>query len=163
MNRNDPGWDKFHESGMADWKRARALIEHENDLTDHRQTWLMNSQAFLFAGFALVVSAASNKESIHYFMLPFCLLLVAISIVGCMICIFIGRSIEEAEIRHQYIKDWWQRKYGNDDPDELTHPKIAGDVHRWFAPSKLSTLFAIVWGILFLSTILFYRHFRHWK
>src|SRR4051812_11981515 len=33
---------------LGDWQRVRAAIEHENLLTNHRVTWLLSSQAFLF-------------------------------------------------------------------------------------------------------------------
>jgi len=56
------GWDEFHDAEIVDWKRVRSAIEHENELTNHRLTWMLNSQAFLFAAFALTF--ASSPESV---------------------------------------------------------------------------------------------------
>ncbi|BBO33243.1 hypothetical protein [Lacipirellula parvula] len=56
--RGEAGWDEFHDIAIVNWKRIRTSIEHENLLVNHRITWLIASQAFLFAAFALIFQAA---------------------------------------------------------------------------------------------------------
>lgn len=48
--------DEFNDEFIVDGKRARSQIEHEDNLIDHRMTWLILSNTFLFAGFFLVVA-----------------------------------------------------------------------------------------------------------
>jgi hypothetical protein len=58
----DNDWTEFNDPEIVDWKRVRSAIEHENDLTNHRFTWLMASQGFLFAAFGLTWQASTKTD-----------------------------------------------------------------------------------------------------
>ncbi|MEB3325512.1 MAG: hypothetical protein VKM17_09295, partial [Cyanobacteriota bacterium] len=101
-------YDEFKDKATTDWKRIRSAIEHENTLVNHRLTWLLTSQAFLFAGFGLVFTSMKNSSFDIIYSL---LLLSLISLVGiavsCKICLDIeGASRQLAELDH-----WWHTTY----------------------------------------------------
>lgn len=55
-----PPFDEFKLRHYADWKRVRAAIEHENNLTNHRLTWLLTSQAALLTAYTVTFNAWVN-------------------------------------------------------------------------------------------------------
>jgi len=73
----------------------RALIRHENELTNHRVTWLLVSQSILFAAAAVFVK-------IHW--LPS----VVLAIVGIVFAVSIGQSLENSYEARQYLKRTWR-------------------------------------------------------
>lgn len=101
-------YDEFKDRATTDWKRIRAAIEHENTLVNHRLTWLLTSQGFLFAGFGLVFT--SMKESsldIIYSLLLLSLISLVGMTVSCKICLDIeGAARQLAELDH-----WWHKTY----------------------------------------------------
>lgn len=144
-------WTEFSDCEMIDWKRARSLIEHENELTHHRQTWLMTSQGFLFAAYALVASSSVKNIEIAprlQFVLP--VLLAMIAVIGLVISVFIGKSITQAEIQHEAVHKWWSDKHGKSDG---RHPDIAGHVHKWLKPSNLPAVFSAFWVLCLLAAL----------
>lgn len=62
-----PDPNRFHESESKDvvaWKLARAAIEHENHLVNHRMTWFYTAQGFLLSAAGLVLSVDDTKQSL---------------------------------------------------------------------------------------------------
>src|SRR5213079_896181 len=93
---------------VADWKRVRFVIEHENTLVNHRVTWLLASQGFLLAGyFALVSGWAKTDFKIGPATLV--ALIFALFGISAYICLSIGIMLYAA-IRHiKHIQCWWYK------------------------------------------------------
>lgn len=153
---NDQDWDEFGDIEIVNWKRVRSAIEHENQLTNHRLTWLLSSQAFLFAAFALVFQASTNinvnpdKNVFYQFVLA------GISSTGILVGLYIQRPLRTAEIQHDRLRDWWKESIINS-PEPDRHPPICGDSPNWrdrFLPqSKFPLVFVAAW-IIFIFGVL---------
>jgi hypothetical protein len=48
----------------------RSYVEHEDNLINHRITWSVTIQGFLFAGYAVVIGAYTSVEQAFYFRSP---------------------------------------------------------------------------------------------
>jgi hypothetical protein len=73
----------------------RDLIRHENELTNHRVTWLLVSQGILFTAAAVFVK-------IHWFPA------VVLGVVGIAFAVSIGQSLQNSFEARQYIKGKWR-------------------------------------------------------
>jgi hypothetical protein len=93
---------------VADWQRVRSVLEHENTLVNHRVTWLLASQGFLFAGyFALINGWAKGDLKVRPDTLV--TLVLALFAVSAYICLSIGMMLNAA-IRHiKHIQCWWYK------------------------------------------------------
>ncbi len=97
---------EFHNRELIDWRRARALIEHENNLINHRVTWLILSQAALLGAFATIYNTNFEKgDSIDKGIVAIPLLFI-ISF-GCLICFNIYFQLRAASIQTDRVTDWW--------------------------------------------------------
>lgn len=73
----------------------RALIKQENDLTNHRTTWLLVAQGILFA-------AAATFLKIDWF------LALVIATLGIVVALSIGHALENSYKSRQYLKKQWR-------------------------------------------------------
>ena len=143
-------WDEFKDPAVTRWKMARAAIEHENTLKNHRISWLILSQAFLFAAFAAVFNEGLKKSELFNStrMLGF---MGAVCIIGIFICGVIAISIGTANKQIDAIVDWHQA-YGGMRPRPVEEcigvPPVNGSY-----PGAFHYLFSergLPFGIIFL-------------
>lgn len=89
----------------------RGMIKHENELVNHRITWLSHLQGLLFAALGF----AWGKENAHWLVYCFCLL-------GCFIALSSLISLEGAD---QAINDmvWW---WDTHKPKDFFGPDVIG-------------------------------------
>ena len=73
----------------------RALIRHENEVTNHRTAWLLISQGVLFA-------AAAAFVKIHWFPT------IVVGRMGFGIAVSIGHSLRNSFDSRQYFKKSWR-------------------------------------------------------
>ncbi|TRV56867.1 MAG: hypothetical protein EWV69_17095 [Microcystis panniformis Mp_MB_F_20080800_S26] len=150
---DDPDWDEFHDLEIVNWKRVRSAIEHENQLTNHRLTWLLSSQAFLFAAFALVFQASTKSDVNSDQKVFYQLVLAGFSLTGILVGIYIQRPLRTAEIQHDNLRDWWYKSISDHD----RHPPICGDTPNWrdrfLPPSRFPLVFVAAW-IIFVFGVL---------
>lgn len=73
----------------------RALIRHENEVTNHRTAWLLVAQGILFA-------AAANFIKVHWFPT------VVVGVIGFGIAMSIGHSLSNSFDSRQYFKNSWR-------------------------------------------------------
>ena len=99
-------YDESKDRATTDWKRIRQAIEHENTLVNHRLTWLLTSQGFLFAGFGLVFTHEKGFTE-----LPSLLVLSVISAVGIALSVKTYMDIERAARQLSELDSWWHMKY----------------------------------------------------
>jgi hypothetical protein len=137
-------WDEFHDVDIVNWKRVRSALEHENLLMNHRLTWLLSSQAFLFAAFAIIfqVSTKIDVDSDHRVLYQ--IIMAYLAATGFLVALYIQRHIRTAEIQHGYLVKWWEAK----GLDKNAHPPICGGpsgMDRLLLQSNFPFLFAFAW------------------
>ena len=151
-NVNDDGWDEFHDPEIVDWKRVRSAIEHENELTNHRLTWVLNSQAFLFAAFALMFQA-STKIDVDKLLLPFYkYVLAGISIIGILAAVYLSSGLAAAQKQHKQLEAWWANRV----KDISRHPPICGNAPQLFLKLPyhgFPLIFVLGWLVFTLVTL----------
>jgi len=124
----DDEWDEFHDAEIVDWKRVRSAIEHENELTNHRLTWILSSQAFLLVAFALMFQA-STKTDVDKLLLPFYrYLLAGISTIGILAAVYLSSGLAAAQRQHKQLETWWAKR----EKDASRHPPICGNAPQLF-------------------------------
>jgi|SRR5689334_6706485 len=127
---DDPDWDEFHDPEIVNWKRVRAAIEHENTLTNNRFTWLLSSQAFLFAAFALMFQA-STKNDVVDTLRPFYKYVFAVfALTGILAALFLSLGLLAAQHQHDALVQWWN-DHTNEQTRKNLHPPICGHIPRF--------------------------------
>ena len=157
----EPGsrpWNETEDRFIVDWKRIRSQIEHEDQLINNRMTWLLQSQALLFTGFALTLSTISKEEPNSDFMILGKWLFTILPLVGLSICLTVGRVVDAALCQIKNIHDWWEARAKQD--EEKHHPPIIGSEgissHRRYLALYIPSCLAVVWlGVL----VAFYQKF----
>jgi hypothetical protein len=157
----EPGWDEFKDPEIVDWKRARAAIEHENCLTNHRFTWLLSSQGFLVGAFLVVWQASlkagpNSDESLRYLWV-----LCAISFVAFFICLHLTLGLLAAHEQHERIELWCKSL-----PKEPTrHFPLTGSDPKFIKTIPyfvLGLVFALTW-VAFIAVAFFdYLRSHQW-
>jgi hypothetical protein len=82
-------------------KRAeiyRALIRHENDLTNQRTTWMLVTQGILLAAMATLL----NVDRM--------LLTLVLSAVGYLTAMSVGQALKNSEDSRQFVKNEWEER-----------------------------------------------------
>ena len=115
-------WDEFHDPEIVDWRRVRAALEHENALTNHRITWLLSSQGFLFAAFALVFQASTKTDVTERAQPIYRYILAGLSINGILVSGYLRLGIQTAAKQHDKLEQWWNDRV----KDKTRHPPLCG-------------------------------------
>lgn len=116
-----PKFNEFESHFITDWKRVRSQIEHEDNLVNHRITWLLASNAFLLTGYVLAIANLKEELLVEAKeLLRLCL--YAIPIVGVFISIVIIQTVSQAFGQINILASWWEREIG----DSLDHPRLIG-------------------------------------
>lgn len=149
----EPDWDEFHDPEIVDWKRVRSAIEHENELTNHRLTWLLTSQAFLFAAFALVFQA-STKTDVKDELRPFYqYILAGFAVTGLFACAYLSLGLLAAQRQHERLEAWWAKR---EQKMSRRHPPICGISPLFFLKLpyySFPLVFVVAWIIFLLTTL----------
>lgn len=147
---NDPEWDEFHDAEIVDWKRARASIEHENTLTNHRLTWLLTSQGFLLASFALVFQASTKTDVVPELRDFYKFILAALAFTGILISAYLRLGLRAAQVQHDRLRDWWLHRPAT---TLARHPHICGSEFGWLTNHLPYHSFPFVFVIAWLFFI----------
>jgi hypothetical protein len=124
----DVDWDSKHlQEKIKVWTELRSAIMHEDNLVNHRFSWLLTFEGFLMAGFFLVQSAiAANKMS------PAAIVgvetfLVFILLASLWVCYISGQTISAAYRQVSSIQQAWKRMF----PEEAWEACV---IPPWFLP-----------------------------
>jgi hypothetical protein len=77
------------------WETLRNAINHENELVDHRLTWLLSVEGFLLGGFFVAQGAVLSHYVPAWAITAVQLLLIGIFLAALWFCIIIGAAISE--------------------------------------------------------------------
>lgn len=91
-------WCEFEDRDFSDWKRVRSAIEHENNLVNHRLTWLLLAQGGLFTLF----SSLSSIDEIF--------IRVCVAFFGMIFCLFMYIPLREADKALESLHVWWHNR-----------------------------------------------------
>ncbi len=142
-----PQWDELHDPDVVDWKRVRSAIEHENNLTHQRFSWLLTSQGFLASGFFLIWQASLTPLSSPDKQLKLQWILGIIVVTALLISIHLTLGLQAAREQHRRLEQWWNDRQKPTD----RHPPICGSdpkLVRTLPYYYLSVLFFLVWIVL---------------
>lgn len=149
LDPDNSNWDEFHDPEIVDWKRIRSSIEHENMLTNHRLTWLLTSQGFLIAAFALVFQASAKDDVLPDLRDFYKIVLAVLAFTGILVSAYLHLGLRAAQVQHNRLKEWWENR-------PLTrhdrHPSICGNEFGYFTDilpyHSFPFLFIVTWLIL---------------
>ncbi|WP_434686944.1 hypothetical protein [Pseudanabaena minima] len=96
-------FEKADYKEYEDWKRIRSVIEHENNLINYRQTWLILPQGFLISGFIQLLFNSIDKHIPNMFFL----VIACIPILLIFFCVIMINSINAAENHLEQLDRWW--------------------------------------------------------
>lgn len=104
----------------------RGLVRQENDLTNHRTTWLLVTQGILF----VAVSAVVNSDALPT---------VVIGVVGILSAWSFGHALSNSEKSRLYLKALWRsrlsrRGYESDDLPPLDGGFPSLKPIKWLQP-----------------------------
>jgi hypothetical protein len=152
---NGAEWDEFHDDEIVDWKRVRSAIEHENQLMNHRVTWLLTCQGFLIAAFALVFQAYTKTDVTQEWRVFYQYILSGLAVTGTLVSLYVRLSLRAAEIQHENLRLWWETRIGT---RNNFHPPICGTPPTWLIKklpySSFPILFVLSWIIFVLIVLL---------
>lgn len=120
---------------------VRVMIRHENDLTNHRLTWMLTLEGFLFAGIGFAWDKRPTPELVFIF-----------AILGTATA---GTAVIVLDAAHSAILSlatWWDKHKPNDSYADV----LGFRGHHWvlgiFAPWRIVPLALVVtWYLLFLA------------
>ena len=121
----------------------RGLIRQENDITNQRTTWLLVSQGILLA-------AAGSFLKIHLFPT------IVVGIVGLLLSLSFGKSLENSFEARQYLKQSWRTLVEKQGFKWEDFPPLDGGVPgvrvvRWSFPWYVAPrVFVVAWAVLIL-------------
>jgi hypothetical protein len=126
-------WNEYHDPEIVDYKRVRKAIEHENELTHHRLSWLLTTQTILGAAFGLIVHDIDSKNIYKG-------ILIVLSLIGILTSAFIRNYLIAAEDHHEELRAWWRNRVRT-----AAHPPITGRHSVRVHASRVATIFGVAW------------------
>lgn len=119
---------------------VRTMIHRENEVINHRVTWLTTVQALLFTGLSIVW----DKPSARTYSILLCILGIAISVIAFV-------AVTSASLAMKRLWEWWDANkpadYAGPDVIGLRPPKPK--ILHYFGPwSFIPILFLVAWGIV---------------
>jgi hypothetical protein len=127
----------------AEAEVIRTMIRHENDLVNHRLTWLLALEGFLFAGIGFAWDKLPDNK---------CDLVFLFSVIGMAAAGSATVVLDAAHYAIMTLGYWWDRHK----PKDFLGPDVMGyRGHHWlfglFVPWRLiPPTLVVVWLLLFL-------------
>ena len=148
----DAAFCDYSSPDIVAWKLARSAIEHENLLVNHRMTWFLTSQAFLFSAFVLLFLTGS-KDDLHEFKPLLAPLLAAVGLFGGYTCLVAQDGLNQAFLATDLITSEYVRLTEQNAVDPIVPP-----LHHWvsaklFSQQKLPVATLLLWCLLLLACV----------
>jgi len=150
-------WDELRDDQIVDWKRTRAVIEHENHLINHRITWLLLLQGALITWSGKLIGQVLGVEQCTAnSACPQIGSLLPVALIGALVSIFISLTLSQAEKQIQEAVKWWNTRVRDDD-NKCFHPPIFPSAD-WISYSHkysvLGLLFSYFWGAVLIGGVI---------
>lgn len=150
-------WDEFRDDQVVDWKRARAVIEHENQLINHRITWLLVIQGALITWSGSQIGKVLGVEQCSKISgCPQLGSLLPIALIGALVSIFISLTLSQAEKQIQEAVRWWKIRIEENECERFHPPLFPPDdwVSHSHKYSVLGWLFSYFWGAILVGGVI---------
>jgi hypothetical protein len=154
------------------FEMVRAAIMHEDNLVNHRLTWLLAAHAFLLTFFTYTQQTVLTTKNDH-FTLWAELFLCTIFAGATWMSLIVGRAVLCANLHIDHLKEWWMNKYSSEKLKEreldylalaeapqrkipaTSYPPICGSFikDRAFHLSWIPYILAMLDSILVISSI----------
>jgi hypothetical protein len=120
---------------------VRDMIEHENDVTNHRVTWLLTIQGFLLAALAFAGNDAAG-------LVPY---LCVLGIIGSALTIL---NVSFSTTAVSRLVEWWNNhSEGYEGPPVIGIGFKPGSILNYLSPSNLfSAALVIAWSIIYYES-----------
>ncbi len=105
------------------WDMIRGAIVHEDNLINHRLTWLLTSHAFMFAAFAAVQNVVMTKEISRTQIAMLELLLIVLFGYSILLCHSINFAVSLAHKHLAHLRCWWMTTYPSECRKPISVPK----------------------------------------
>ena len=134
------------------FRLGRELISHENELVNHRMTWLLLITGFLFSAFFTLIGS-SDKVLSSFGKLYLVGAAVAIAFVGIYAAVTAAHLILQAHGQIAMVREWWEKQ------QDTSHlPKISAVFensfrNRWISTTGLARFIAVLWVLVLIVTI----------
>jgi hypothetical protein len=155
MSKFPLSFDEFKSPDITIWKLTRSEIEHENNLINHRLTWLNASQGFFFTMFGLVYSAAAKGDlGNQKYQAPF--LLGTIAMLALYFCLSIRSALRDAEIQLDILtQDYNRIREDEKFPERLPslHNRKGRSTKRYLVFEHLPAAFLCAWAFLLVAIV----------
>ena len=105
------------------WDQVRNAIIHEDNLVNHRLTWLLTVEGFLIGGFALVETTILAGKLSPWPALVTQLILAVLFLLAIWVCLIVGTMIAAAYGQIGQIYVAWVKEYPNEPHDKTPLPE----------------------------------------
>ncbi|OKH41695.1 hypothetical protein FACHB389_04165 [Nostoc calcicola FACHB-389] len=114
------------------WKICRDLIQHEDNLINHRMTWLISSNFFLFSAFFVIFNSLTPTPTLtltqvvnknQHLAEIFSLL---IPLIGIAICWTVWQLVRAATGQVDNVNTWWNRQLEKYLANNKNYPSLIG-------------------------------------
>ena len=128
---------------LDEWANVyRSMMVHENELQNHRMTWLLAIQGFLMTGLAF----AWDKDDTRLLILIFCVL-------GILISMTFWEGLRISKQAQRSLRKKWDRERSKlpsyHGPDIVGYRSPERSIIKWFRPWRfLPVMFVIAWGVI---------------
>lgn len=150
-------WDELRDDQVVDWKRTRTVIEHENQLINHRITWLLILQGALITWSGRLIGQVLGVEQCTQDSIcPELGSLLPIALIGALVSIFISLTLSQAEKQIQEAVRWWTNRIEENECDDF-HPPLfpsADWISHSHKYSVLGWLFSLFWGAILVGGVI---------
>jgi hypothetical protein len=143
----------------APWELARKIIEHEDNLINHRLTWLITIQGFLFAAFAVV--ANDLLESTHGKTMLLRVMMYATTFLGVMSAYIVWNSIRTAFAYTQTITAWWNENFAAHLAIQgIPYPPLRGTranmgaIRKFLHTHNIPMIMIYIWVVLLVAGLI---------
>ena len=96
------------------WDMLRGAVVHEDNLVNHRLTWLLTAQGFTLAFFAVMQSVALSDKTPVGIGIGLEAFLACALVFAILLCRVVGFSVAMANLHNNQLLEWWTTRY----PDE---------------------------------------------
>jgi hypothetical protein len=97
------------------WEQLRNAIVHEDNLVNHRLTWLLTTEGFLLTGFFIIQAAILSNKLPWQAVLVLESMLCVVFFGAALICLTTRLTIATAYRQIHFIKRMWLYKFKNED------------------------------------------------
>ncbi len=127
----------------------RGAIVHEDNLINHRLTWLLTAHAFMFAAFAAVQNVVMTKDLSRTQIVFLELLLVVLFGYSMLLCHSVNFAVSLAHKHLAHLRSWWMKTYESECRKPVSVPKDHVPTTYWIDCIPIVNLLRLIYVHVF--------------